>query len=68
MRPPLAAFAESNTIEKIRVPEGAWSRDAIAGGRPRDIRGFALSDGLRKAAGLWLAASLHERSTAVATN
>jgi hypothetical protein len=67
MRPPLAAFAESNTIEKIRVAEGAWSRDAIAGGR-RVTFADLPSGRLRKAMGLWLATSLHERSTAVATN
>ena len=35
MRPPLAPFAESNTIEKVRFAEDAWnSRDAVAGERP----------------------------------
>ena len=46
MRPPLAPFAEANTIEKVLFAEDAWnSRDAVAGERhdaERDVRGFAL--------------------------
>ncbi len=42
----VGAFAEANTIEKVRAAEGAWnSGDTVAGARrdaERDIRGFAL--------------------------
>ena len=66
MQPPLAAFAEWNMIEKIRMAEGAWSRcdrrQAL-----RDTRGLP-SGRLRQAMGLGFATSLDEWSTVVATN
>jgi nuclear transport factor 2 (NTF2) superfamily protein len=35
MRPPLAPFAEANTIEKVRVAEGAWNSGDTVAGAPR---------------------------------